>query len=143
MLEAKILFVDDEEAFVDAMSKRLERRNMTVHKAFDGDTAMRLLAENPGIEVVILDVKMPVKDGLVVLRDIKRDFPNVEVIMLTGHATVESAIEGMQNGAFDYLMKPCSIDDLIEKIRAAVKLYQEHEEEEVQARIDDITHRIA
>lgn len=143
MIDATILFVDDEQAFVDAMSKRLERRNMTVHKAFDGDTALRLLGENPGIEVVILDVKMPVKNGLVVLREIKRDYPNVEVIMLTGHATVESAIEGMQNGAYDYLMKPCSIDDLIEKIRAAVKLFHEHEEEEVKARIDDITHRIA
>ncbi|TIH18101.1 response regulator [Marinifilum sp. JC120] len=143
MIDATILFVDDEEAFVDAMSKRLERRNMSVHKSFDGDTALRLLSENPGIEVVILDVKMPVKNGLVVLREIKRDYPNVEVIMLTGHATVESAIEGMQNGAFDYLMKPCSIDDLIEKIRAAVKLFHDHEEEEVKARIDDITHRIA
>ncbi|WP_432734980.1 response regulator [Maridesulfovibrio sp. FT414] len=143
MTDAIILFVDDEEAFVEAMSKRLEKRNMKVHQAFSGEAAMRVLEETPGIEVVILDMKMPVKDGLGVLRDIKRDFPTVEVIMLTGHATVESAIDGMQNGAFDYLMKPCSIDDLIAKIRQAVKLHHDHEEEEVKARIDDITHRMA
>ncbi|NDV27827.1 response regulator [Desulfovibrio sp. JC010] len=143
MMDATILFVDDEVGFVDAMSKRLARRNMTIHTAYDGDQAMKSLGEHPGIEVVILDMKMPGKDGLEVLRDIKRDHPIVEVIMLTGHATVESAIEGMQNGAFDYLMKPCNIDDLTEKIRMAVKLYHDHEDEEVQARIDDITHRMA
>lgn len=143
MTDATILFVDDEEAFVEAMSKRLERRNMIVHKAYSGDDGLRLLAGNPGIEVVILDVKMPLKDGLTVLQEIKRDFPLVEVIMLTGHATVESAINGMQNGAFDYLMKPCSIDDLVGKIHAAMKLYHEHEDEETAARIDEITTRMA
>ncbi|WP_421903712.1 response regulator [Maridesulfovibrio sp.] len=143
MMDATILFVDDEVGFVDAMSKRLARRNMKIHTAHDGEQAMKSLAENPGIEVVILDMKMPGKDGLEVLRDIKRDHPIVEVIMLTGHATVESAIEGMQNGAFDYLMKPCNIDDLAEKIWMAAKVYHEHEDEEVKSRIDDITHRMA
>ncbi|WP_319778183.1 response regulator [Maridesulfovibrio sp.] len=143
MMDATILFVDDEAGFVDAMSKRLARRNMTIHKAYDGEQALKSLAENHGIEVVILDMKMPGKNGLEVLRDIKRDFPIVEVIMLTGHATVESAIEGMQNGAFDYLMKPCNIDDLAEKLRKAVELYRSHADEEVKARIDDITHRMA
>ncbi|WP_320006228.1 response regulator [Maridesulfovibrio sp.] len=142
MMDATILFVDDEVGFVDAMSKRLSRRSMIVHKAYDGEQAMQILADNPGIEVVILDMKMPGKDGLEVLRDIKRDFPIVEVIMLTGHATVESAIDGMQNGAFDYLMKPCNIDDLADKLRKAVELHRSHAEEEVQARIDDITHRM-
>ncbi|WP_320175376.1 response regulator [Maridesulfovibrio sp.] len=143
MTDVTILFVDDEEAFVEAMAKRLERRNMTVHKAYSGDDGLNMLGRIPGIEVVILDVKMPYKDGLTVLQEIKRDFPLVEVIMLTGHATVESAITGMQNGAFDYLMKPCSIDDLVEKIRAAMKLYHEHEDEETMARIDEITTRMA
>ncbi len=141
-MDANILFVDDEEAFVDAMAKRLTKRNMTIHKAFDGEEALRQLETIKGIEVVILDMKMPVKDGLSVLRDIKRDFPIVEVIMLTGHATVESAIDGMQNGAFDYLMKPCSIDELTEKIRKAVEQHRAHEGEEVEARISDITHRM-
>ena len=142
MMDATILFVDDEVGFVDAMSKRLSRRSMIVHKAYDGEQAMQMLADTPGIEVVILDMKMPGRDGLEVLRDIKRDFPIVEVIMLTGHATVESAIDGMQNGAFDYLMKPCNIDELADKLRKAVELHRSHEEEEVQARIDDITHRM-
>lgn len=142
MIDATILFVDDEEAFVEAMAKRLTRRNMTIHTAHDGDTALKVLEEHRDIEVVILDMKMPVKDGLTVLREIKRDFPNVEVIMLTGHATVESAIDGMQNGAFDYLMKPCSIDELTDKVRKAALEFRAHEGEEVQARIDDITHRM-
>ncbi len=142
-MDATILFVDDEEAFVEAMAKRLTKRNMTIYTAHDGDTALELLGKERGIEVVILDMKMPVKDGLTVLREIKRDFPIVEVIMLTGHATVESAIDGMQNGAFDYLMKPCNIDDLTEKVRKAVEQFRAHEGEKVQARIDDITHRMA
>ncbi len=75
MTDATILFVDDEEAFVEAMAKRLERRNMIVHKAYSGDEGLSLLGRNPGIEVVILDVKMPYKDGLTVLQEIKRDFP--------------------------------------------------------------------
>lgn len=143
MIDATILFVDDEEAFVEAMAKRLTRRNMTIYTAHDGDTALKVLEEHRDIEVVILDMKMPVKDGLTVLREIKRDFPIVEVIMLTGHATVESAIDGMQNGAFDYLMKPCSIDELTDKVRKAALEFRAHEGEEVQARIDDITHRMA
>lgn len=142
-MDATILFVDDEKDFVEAMTKRLTKRNLTIHTAFDGETALRKLKEHRGIEVVILDMKMPVKDGLTVLREIKNDFPIVEVIMLTGHATVESAIDGMQNGAFDYLMKPCNIDELIEKIHKAAEQYRAHEDEEVEARVNEITHRIA
>jgi len=136
------LIVDDERGFVETMAKRLEKRNMTVFQAFDGDEAMVRLAEHPNVQVVILDMKMPGKDGLVVLQEIKEAYPLVEVIMLTGHATVPSAVEGIQHGAYDYLMKPCSFEDLNQKIAEAVELKSEHEEEAVEARLSDITGRM-
>lgn len=142
MTDATILIVDDETAFVETMAKRLEKRNMTVLQAYDGDEGMRRLADNPGIQVVILDMKMPGKDGLVVLQEIKEAYPLVEVIMLTGHATVPSAVEGMQFGAFDYLMKPCSFEDLNQKILEAVVLKEEHESEAVEARVSEIAQRM-
>ena len=142
MNEATVLIVDDERGFVETMAKRLEKRNMTVFQAFGGDEAMDLLAEQPSIQVVILDMKMPGKDGLVVLQEIKEAYPLVEVIMLTGHATVPSAVEGIQHGAYDYLMKPCSFEDLNQKIAEAVALKDKHEEEAVEARIENIAQRM-
>lgn len=143
MTDAIILIVDDETGFVETMEKRLTKRNMTVFKAYNGDEAIAQLNSHPEIQVIVLDVKMPGKDGLTVLKEIKDAHPLVEVIMLTGHATVPSAIEGIQNGAFDYLMKPCSFDVLTEKIREAVDLKQDHEMEAVEERVHDITHRQA
>ncbi|MCJ2163275.1 MULTISPECIES: response regulator [unclassified Pseudodesulfovibrio] len=143
MTDAVVLIVDDEVGFVETMSKRLEKRNMVVYQAFDGDGAMNQLAAHSDIQVVILDMKMPGKDGIVVLQEIKETYPLVEVIMLTGHATVPSAVEGMQHGAFDYLMKPCSFDELNQKIREARSLKEEHDEEVVEARINDISGRMA
>jgi DNA-binding NtrC family response regulator len=84
---------------------------------------------------------MPGMDGIATLKEIKNRFPLVEVIMLTGHATVESAIEGMKQGAFDYLMKPCNMDDLIAKVGEATKKKREHEEKITQARVKEITSR--
>ena len=138
MTDAVILLVDDETGFVETMAKRLTRRNMEVHKAFEGETALRLLERHKDIEVVVLDMKMPIRDGLGVLRDIKSAHPLVEVIMLTGHATVESAIEGMQNGAYDYMMKPCDLEQLSAKIREAVAQKRRHEDEAVADRVDEI-----
>ncbi len=143
MFDATILLVDDEMGFVETMAKRLEKRNIQVFKAYDGDAAMSQLGKHPEIQVVVLDVKMPVKDGQTVLQEIKRDFPLVEVIMLTGHATVENAVEGIHNGAYDYLMKPCKLEELTEKVREAVALKQEHEEKAVEDRMHDLTHRMA
>jgi len=142
MTDATVLIVDDERGFVETMAKRLEKRNMTVFQAFDGDEAMVRLAEHPNIQVVILDMKMPGKDGLVVLQEIKEAYPLVEVIMLTGHATVPSAVEGIQHGAYDYLMKPCSFEDLNQKIAEAVELKSEHEEEAIVERLSDIAGRM-
>jgi len=116
-------------------------RNLEISKAFSGEEALQMLEENKNVEVVILDVKMPGMDGIETLAEIKKKFPLVEVIMLSGQATVESAIEGMKQGAFDYLMKPCDIDQLMPKVTEAAAKKRQHEEKIIQARIKEITSR--
>ena len=140
---AKLLFVDDETAFVEAMIKRLNIRDIEVTPAHSGPEALQQLADKTDLEVVILDIRMPGMDGIEVLREIKSRFPLVEVIMLTGHATVESAIEGMKQGAFDYLMKPCDIDVLVEKVTEACARKRRQDEKIMQARLKKITSRRA
>jgi DNA-binding NtrC family response regulator len=139
----KLLFVDDEAAFVEAMVKRLGLRGIEVIPAYSGPEALQKLEEKTDVEVVILDIKMPGMDGIEVLREIKTRFPLVEVIMLTGHATVETAIEGMKQAAFDYLMKPCDIDVLVEKVTEACARKRDHEDKIMQARLKEITSRRA
>jgi DNA-binding NtrC family response regulator len=138
---ANVLIVDDEVDFVETFSERLVMRNLEISKAFSGEEALQMLEENKNVEVVILDVKMPGMDGIETLAEIKKKFPLVEVIMLSGHSTVESAIEGMKQGAFDYLMKPCDIDQLMPKVTEAAAKKRQHEEKIIQARIKEITSR--
>lgn len=114
-----VLLVDDEVAFVNTIAKRLARMGINVIAAFDGDDALRVLTENPDIDVVVLDIRMPVMDGLQALAQLKRLRSSIPVIILTGHGTVESAIRGMRLGAFDYLTKPCELETLVSKIRQA------------------------
>ena len=114
----KLMLVDDEKRFLYTMKKLLEEKGYAMITVSGGEAALETLSAHP-IDVVILDVKMPGMDGIETLKEIKRRFPLVEVIMLTGHATVESAIEGMKSGANDYLMKPIDVDELIEKASAA------------------------
>ena len=114
----KVLLVDDEIEFVETLLKRLKKRGLDVTTAGNGEEALSRLELNPA-DVVVLDVKMPGMDGIDVLREIKSRCPLVEVIMLTGHANVEVAIQGMELGAFDYLMKPMDIDELLYKIQDA------------------------
>jgi DNA-binding NtrC family response regulator len=135
----KVMLVDDEVPFVEAMSKRLSKRDLTVIPAFGGSDAMEKLLKNQDIDIVILDVKMPGMDGIQTLKEIKKVYPLVEVIMLTGHATVESAIEGMKQGAYDYLMKPCDMDQLMAKVAEAEARKARHEERILEARLREIT----
>ena len=114
----KIMLVDDEERFLSTTQKLLTKKGIDAVTATSGAQALEML-QHKYIHVVILDVKMPGMDGNETLKEIKRQFPLVEVIMLTGHATVESAIDGLKSGATDYLMKPMEIDDLIAKAREA------------------------
>ena len=141
MIDAKILLVDDEKEFVGTMAKRLKKRKLNVSKAFSGEEALDFLAGHPETEVVILDVKMPEMDGCETLREIKRRFPLVEVIMLTGFASVNSGIEGMKLGAADYLTKPCDLDHLITKVDEAAHKKRRHEEKIMEARLKEITSR--
>ncbi|SME87961.1 MULTISPECIES: response regulator [Desulfovibrio] len=131
---ATILLIDDEHGFVDTMSKRLSKRSLTVHTAYNGQDGLEILANNHSIDVVVLDVKMPGIGGIDVLKMIKTEHPLVEVIMLTGHATVESAIDGMKNGAFDYMLKPCEMEELLAKIKDAYLKKQSQENKIYEAR---------
>lgn len=141
MTIANVLLTDDEAPFVETMTKRLTKRNLNITTAFSGAEALEHLEKDSGIEVVILDVKMPGMDGIETLTQIKAKFPLKEVIMLTGHATVETGIQGMKLGAFDYLMKPCDMDVLLEKVGEAAASKRKHEEKIVEARIKEITNR--
>ena len=138
---ANVLLVDDEVPFVETMLKRLSKREVDIIAAYSGSEALDLLRRNRSVEVVILDVKMPGMDGIETLQEIKKRHPLVEVIMLTGHATVESGIEGMKMGAFDYLMKPCDMDVLVSKVGEAAARKRQHEEKIVNARVKEITSR--
>jgi DNA-binding NtrC family response regulator len=141
-MPARVLLVDDEKGFVDTMAKRLENRGYAVGVAYDGPQALEALDEGDiFFDVVVLDVKMPGMDGNEVLKRIKADHPLVEVVMLTGHATVESAIEGMKAGAFDYMMKPCNLDDLMDKIGDANDKKEAHENKILEARARHIVLR--
>jgi len=139
--DAIVLLVDDDSQFIDVMKKRLTMRNMEVFHAGSGEDAMQLLATHGEIEVVILDVKLPGRSGIETLQLVKQQHPLVEVIMLTGHATLESAIDGMRLGAWDYLMKPCGIEVLVEKVREAAEKKRRHEEKIVDARAREIAGR--
>jgi DNA-binding NtrC family response regulator len=114
-----VLLVDDEVGFVESLARRLTIRQFNVHKAFDADTAIRILAETPSIDVVVLDVKMPGTDGLTAIKAIKRRYPLVEVILLSGHANLEASVGGIALGAFDYLLKPVHLDELVFKVEDA------------------------
>ncbi len=141
MKKIKLLLVDDEKAFLETITKRLEKRDLDVSTVYSGKEALAEIEKNKTLEVVVLDVKMPEMDGIQTLVELKRKAPLVEVIMLTGHATVETAIDGMKLGAFDYLMKPCDIDTLIGKVKGAAAKKREHEEKITEARIKEITER--
>ena len=137
-MKVRVLLVDDEEQFVETLALRLEARDFAVATAFKGDQALDYL-KGKDVDVVVLDVLMPGLSGIDTLREMKKIRPLTEVIMLTGHATVETAIEGVKLGAFDYLMKPTEIEELVEKIAKAQARKTEHEERIQKATIERIT----
>jgi len=118
--EVKVLLVDDEVDFLASMKRILVRRGFSVRVATNGQQALDILSAHP-LDVVILDVRMPGPSGTEVLDEIRKAHPQVAVIMLTGHATVETAAQCMKKGAFDYLFKPHSPEDLVSKILLAVE----------------------
>ena len=118
----RVLVVDDERRFAENTAKLLGRRGFEVKTAFDGFQALEAVRTSAAFDIVILDVKMPGMDGVETLKAIKRLTPAVEVIMLTGHATVDSGTRAMRSGAFDYLLKPCDIENLVAKINEAYQV---------------------
>ena len=118
MEKLKVLLVDDEEEFVSTLAERLQLRDIVTLVATDGDQALQMMeAEKP--PVVVLDVMMPGMSGLDVLQEIRRRHPGAQTILLTGHGSTKDGIKGMRMGAFDYLMKPVNIEDLIKKMNDA------------------------
>ena len=116
----KLLLVDDESDFLNTLLKRMKRREVDAYAVESGEQALEWLKSQP-VDVVILDVRMPGMDGIETLKAIKSRHPLTEVIMLTGHASMEVAIEGMELGAFDYLMKPMDMDELLYKAQDAFR----------------------
>jgi DNA-binding response OmpR family regulator len=114
----RLLLVDDEESYVNVLSKRMTKRNFEVSSALSGAQAIRILRKQD-FDAVVLDLKMEDMDGIEVLKILKTMAPELPVIMLTGHGSETAAREGITFGAFDYLTKPCDLDELIEKIQAA------------------------
>ncbi|MBT3258710.1 MAG: response regulator [Deltaproteobacteria bacterium] len=126
-IPTRVLLVDDEEDFVEMLSLRLQEAGEKVSAAYSGEECLDTLAKTH-IDVVVLDIKMPGMDGMETLVEIKKRFPLVEVIMLTGHGSAETAVEGMKLGAFDYLMKPAEFEELTSKLQRARERKDEQEE---------------
>lgn len=116
----KVLLVDDEKEFVSTLAERLRLRGIQADETVSGEEALRLIAHSAP-QVVVLDVMMPGMGGLEVLRRVKSTYPNIEVILLTGIGSAKEGVEGMRLGAFDFLMKPLQIEELIERIKAAIE----------------------
>jgi len=136
-MKTRVLLVDDEKEFIQPLAERLAVRNYEVTTSLSGQDAINEITRY-NFDVVILDVQMPGMDGIEALREIKRIKPLAEVIMLTAHGTVESAIDGMKLGALDYLMKPCDMEELVAKINKAHVKKAEHEERIRAARVKEI-----
>ncbi len=136
-MKTRILLVDDEEDFIKILSERLTLRGFQIATALTGEQALEKIKEY-NYDVVILDIAMPGMDGLEALKKIKDIKPLTEVIMLTGHGTCETAIEGMKRGSFDFLLKPVKTDELVEKINKAYNRKFETEERIKEARLQHI-----
>lgn len=118
MANIKVLLVDDEQEFTSALSERLELRGYSVHVADNGEEALEVV-ESDTPDVVVLDLKMPGLDGIEVLKRIKINYPQIAILLLTGYGSMEEGRKGMRYGAYDYLMKPIDINELINKMQKA------------------------
>lgn len=118
-----VLLVDDEQGFVDVLSNRLSKRSIQASKAFSGTQALQILRKKD-FDVVVLDLKMEDMDGIEILKIIRKMVPELPVIILTGHGSQQAAEEGIANGAFDYLTKPCELAQLMDKIEQAYLICQ-------------------
>jgi DNA-binding NtrC family response regulator len=118
MIGSKVLLVDDEEVFTNNMFKLLSTRGYNVTAVTSGDAAIRALEKQP-VDVIVLDLKMPGMDGLMTLKEIQKLGLFTKTLILTGHGSIDSALEAIKLGAYDYLTKPCEVDELVAKIEGA------------------------
>jgi len=133
MATFRVLIVDDETDFLETIVNRLLKRKIDATGVPCGEAALALMKEK-NFDVVLLDIKMPGgMDGIEILREIKKIQPSTEVILLTGHASIETSIEGMKSGAFDYLIKPVKFAELLEKLIAAFEKKNAHLEKLIAA----------
>jgi len=116
--QIKLLLVDDEKGFADIIAKRMSKRDIDVTKAYSGAEALQAIRK-ADFDVAVLDLKMEDMDGIEILKIFKKMDPDLAVIMLTGHGSEAAAKEGIKFGAFDYLTKPCDLEELLAKIREA------------------------
>lgn len=123
----KVLLVDDEEDFVTTLSERLQIRDIVTLVATDGDQALDIM-ESDQPPVVVLDVMMPGIGGIEVLQQIKRDYPATQIILLTGQGITESGMKAMRLGAYDFLMKPVKIEELVAKLNGAFEVWSKETE---------------
>jgi len=137
MLGAKILLVDDEVTFTENMAKLLNARGYRVITANSGDEAIRML-EKENFDVVVLDLKMPGMDGITTLKEIKKLDLFTETLILTGHGSINSALEAVKLGAYDYLTKPCEIDELVAKIEGAWAKKDEEVKKDIEEKIQKV-----
>ena len=121
------LLVDDEEVLIETIAQRLRLKGFIVDCALSGNEALNQLGKSDTIDIVVLDIQMPDLNGMSILEILKAKHPLVEVIMLTGHATIQSAVEALKFGAYDYLLKPCDFNDLISKANKAISRKRERE----------------
>ena len=137
MSDFRVLFVDDEADFLETILKRMQKRGVAASGVDGGEAAVTWLQQNPA-DMVVLDVRMKGMDGIQTLRAVKSAHPLIEVIMLTGHASLEIAREGMKLGAFDYLMKPIDLDELLYKLEDAYqkKTIQQHKIKNIEGVIE-------
>jgi DNA-binding NtrC family response regulator len=129
----RLLIVDDERRFVETLSKRLTARGLYVEGVCSGAEALALVQAKP-FDVALLDVRMPGMDGLATLKEIRKFQPLLQVIMLSGTASISAAVEGMRLGALEYLLKPASLEEVLPKIEAASKRKTLQEQQEAAAR---------
>ena len=133
MPKPRILLVDDEERFRTNLQKMLDAQGLAVRAASSGAEALEEIKRSP-CDVIVLDIRMPDMDGLATLREIKQVNPEVEVIILSGHASMDAAMEINRLGGYDYLMKPCPLEDLLLKIEAAYEKKVDREQRTTKSR---------
>ena len=149
MQNIRLLLVDDERSFLNTIAKRMKKRGISAELAYSGEQCLEML-ENQPFDVVVSDVKMPGMDGICLLKHIKQKYPDIEVILLTGHASTQDGVDGIKSGAFDYLTKPIELEHLLSKVEQAFdKILYRHEkkkEAEYRAKIEQqmiVTERLA